>query len=392
MENVNFFNLVEKYKKQVINVAADTLIETHYFPIKKKTYTKNTEYVHGKIMINLLSCYWAIIIQYCNFKYIMDKLGYTEYADYIINDEDVKYNVRLNTSHLVNETCTEIYDNAINTLFSNKSLVNWDITKCYKLKSFLDITFVMDKINFDWKSLLFVDNENKLFMNVYTYHTKSKNKQSSKLITYDSMCKLPISEYHREMLTRFYITDHKACNKFIEELLSPYMPRKDYNVMGEIVGYQYLFDCIRQYKCRNKLNPLTEEELNIFKIGFKEYIETCAGIWGDQSEAIKYVNEHRSEFCDLHVSDNNKENENKEINKENTLTSMSQDFTIAIEDTTETELEPVETISYFNPKKYKTDKEFWAELNKPIEEPPKEQKIPKNDSDTEFFKKLSGKM
>ena len=167
------------------------------------------------------------------------------------------------------------------------------------------------------------------------------------------------------------------------------MPRKDYNVMGEIVGYQYLFDCIRQYKCRNKLNPLTESELNIFKIVFKEYIETCAGIWGDQSEAIKYINEHRSEFCDLYVSDNNKENENKEINKENTLTSMSQDFTIAIENTPETELEPVETISYFNPKKYKTDKEFWAELNKPIEEPPKEQKIPKNDENTEFFKKLS---
>lgn len=205
---------------------------------------------------------------------------------------------------------------------------------------------------------------------------------------YDSMCKLPISEYHREMLTRYYITDHKACNKFIEDLLSPYMPRKDFNVMGEIVGYQYLFDCIRQYKCRNKLNPLTESELNIFKIVFTEYIETCAGIWGDQSEAIKYINEHRSEFCDLNVSDNNKENE-KENNKENTLTSMSQDFTVAIEDTTETELEPVETISYFNPKNYKTDKEFWDELNKPIEEPPKEHKIPKNDSDIEFFKKLS---
>ena len=53
MENVNFFNLVEKYKKQVINVASDTLIETHYFPIKKKTYTKNTEYINGKVMINL---------------------------------------------------------------------------------------------------------------------------------------------------------------------------------------------------------------------------------------------------------------------------------------------------------------------------------------------------
>ena len=116
-------------------------------------------------MINILSCYWAIIIQYCNFKYIMNKLGYTEYEDYIINDEDVKYNVRLNTSHLVNETCTEIYDNAINTLFSNKSLVNWDITACYRLKSFLDITFVMNKINFDWNSLLFVDNENKHIRN-----------------------------------------------------------------------------------------------------------------------------------------------------------------------------------------------------------------------------------
>ena len=263
----------------------------------------------------------------------------------------------------------------------------YTIRSCYEAKG--ETKAIEFKINFDWNSLLYVDNENKLFMNVYTYHTKSKNKQSSKLITYDSMCKLPISEYHREMLTRYFITDHKACNKFIEDLLSPYMPRKDYNVMGEIVGYQYLFDCIRQYKCRNKLNPLTESELNIFKIEFKEYIETCAGIWGDQSEAIKYINEHRSEFCDLYVSDNNKENENKEINKENTLTSMSQDFTVAIEDTTETELEPVETISYFNPKKYKTDKEFWDELNKPIEEISKEQKIPKNDSDIEFFKKLS---
>lgn len=329
-------------------------------------------------MINILSCYWAIIIQYCNFKYIMDKLGYSEYSDYMINDEDVKYNVKLNTSHLVNETCTELYDNAIETLFSNKSFVNWDITECYRLKSFLDITFVMNKINFDWNSLLFVDNENKLFMNVYTYHTKSKNKQSSKLITYDSMCKLPISEYHREMLTRYYITDHKACNKFISDLLSPYMPRKDYNVMGEIVGYQYLFDCIRQYKCRNKLNPLTEEELNIFKIVFKEYIETCAGIWGDQSEAIKYVNEHRSEFCDLNVSDNFKEYKNKDI-KENVLTSMSQDFTIAIEDTTENVLEPLETVGYFNPKVYKTDQEFGEEQNKPIEE---QQNI-------DFFRKLS---
>ena len=68
-------------------------------------------------MINILSCYWAIIIQYCNFKYIMNKLGYTEYADYIINDDDVKYNVRLITSYLVNENCTEIYDNAIKKLF-----------------------------------------------------------------------------------------------------------------------------------------------------------------------------------------------------------------------------------------------------------------------------------
>ena len=81
--------------------------------------------------------------------------------------------------------------------------------------------------------------------------------------------------------------------------------------------------------------------------------------------------------------------ENKEINKENTLTSMSQDFTIAIENTPETEIELIENISYFNPKKYKTDKEFWDELNKPIEEPPKEQKMPKNDENTEFFKKLS---
>ena len=387
MENVNFFNLVEKYKKQVINVAADTLIETHYFPIKKKTYTKNTEYINGKIMINLLSCYWAIIIQYCNFKYIMDKLGYSEYADYTINDEDVKYNVMLNTSHLVNETCTEIYDNAIKTLFSNKSLVNWDITECYRLKSYLDITFVMNKINFDWKSLLFVDNENKLFMKVYTYHTKSKNKQSSKLITYDGMYKLPISEYHREMLTRYFITDHKACNKFIGDLLSPYIPRKDYNVLGEIVGYQYLFDCIRQYKCRNKLNPLNESELNLFKIEFKEYIETCTGIWGNQTEAIKYINEHRSEFCDSSVSDNFEENKNKEIITENVLTSMSQDFTIAIEDTTESELEPIETISYFNPKKYKTDQEFWEALNKSIVEKPKE--VKEELENIEFFKKLS---
>ena len=340
-------------------------------------------------MINLLSCYWAIIIQYCNFKYIMDKLGYSEYADYIINDEDVKYNVKLNTSHLVNETCTEIYDNALKNLFSNKSLVNWDITECYRLKSFLDITFVMNKINFDWKSLLYVDNENKLFMKVYTYHTKSKNKQSSKLITYDGMCKLPISEYHREMLTRYFITDHKACNKFIEDLLSPYIPRKDYNVLGEIVGYQYLFDCIRQYKCRNKLNTLTESELNLFKIEFKEYIETCSGIWGDQTEAIKYVNEHRSEFCDISVSDNSKENE-KENNTENVLTSMSQDFTVAIEDTTENEFEPIETIGYFNPKNYKTDQEFWQALNEPIEEKPKITKNDKKDQDIDFFKKLSG--
>lgn len=387
LENVNFFNLVEKYKKQVINVAADTLIETHYFPIKKKTYTKNTEYINGKIMINLLSCYWAVIIQYCNFKYIMDKLGYSEYADYTINNEDVKYNVMLNTSHLVNETCTEIYDNAIKTLFSNKSLVNWDITECYRLKSYLDITFVMNKINFDWKSLLFVDNENKLFMKVYTYHTKSKNKQSSKLITYDGMYKLPISEYHREMLTRYFITDHKACNKFIGDLLSPYIPRKDYNVLGEIVGYQYLFDCIRQYKCRNKLNPLNESELNLFKIEFKEYIETCTGIWGNQTEAIKYINEHRSEFCDSSVSDNFEENKNKEIITENVLTSMSQDFTIAIEDTTESELEPIETISYFNPKKYKTDQEFWEALNKSIVEKPKE--VKEELENIEFFKKLS---
>ena len=71
---------------------------------------------------------------------------------------------------------------------------------------------------------------------------------------------------------------------------------------------------------------------------------------------------------------------------------MSQDFTVAIEDTTENELEPIETISYFNPKNYKTDQEFWQALNEPIEEPPKEQKMPKNDQDIEFFKKLSGKL
>lgn len=171
--------------------------------------------------------------------------------------------------------------------------------------------------------------------------------------------------------------------------LSPYIPQKDYNVFGEIVGYQYLLDCIRQYKCRNKLNPLTESELNLFKIEFKEYIETCSGIWGNQTEAIKYINEHRSEFCDISVSDNFKENE-KENNTENVLTSMSQDFTVAIEDTTENELEPIETIGYFNPKKYKTDQEFWQSLNEPIEEKPKITKNDKKDQDIDFFKKLSG--
>ena len=69
---------------------------------------------------------------------------------------------------------------------------------------------------------------------------------------------------------------------------------------------------------------------------------------------------------------------------------MSQDFTVAIEDTTENELEPIETIGYFNPKKYKTDQEFWQSLNEPIEEKPKITKNDKKDQDIDFFKKLSG--
>lgn len=381
-----FNTLYEKYKKLAIDVASDTLIETHYYPLKKAMYTKDTEYIGGRIHMNVNACYWSIIVQDCNFKYIMEKLGHNEYNNYQITPKDLEHSIRQHTSTLCDSSCKHYYEAALKTLFSSKDCVKHDIFDCVRLKRYLDITYVMDKIEFDWRSLL--DNlvEHKSFMQIYTFHTSSKNKQSSHLMTYDGFGKLPISEYHREMLTKYYKYNHKEFAKFIEELLSPSMPRKGINVNGDEIGYQYLFDLVRQYNCRHKdLEEITEEELFIFKINFKEYIETCRSIWGDQSEAIKYIHDNMSRLCDLNVIVDNKDikDNNKENTQQTTITIMSQ---VETTDTVEVIEDTHESLKIFRKSDIGT---AYQELNEVKNETKVKELTPEEIEDLDFFAKLA---
>ena len=216
-----------------------------------------------------------------------------------ITPKDLEKSVRFHSRNFITQDNLElkaIYEKQMQILFENESDVKSDIKEY--TKNYKNLDKILNSINFDFRELLITHNNyDGDFMKIYVYHSRTRNKQNNKCISFDGEYKTYFSDYHKEQFNRLYALDPKRFRKLMDESLSEYFPYWGYTALGygEKFGYKSIIDSVKNYVSRHKeeIEPFTEFEARMFEnCFFKEYINACKNVWENQEEAKKFIKEH----------------------------------------------------------------------------------------------------
>ena len=282
--------------KVKLEAAAKDLVETHYY-IRKYNLKSLDENPFYKILGHIYCAYWSCIIQQCNFYELMRRVGHDEYDNFIITPEDIRRTVLWYTDKFKNCKYSLIYKQHIKTVLYNDEQIKKDWLEANSCENYKKIPYIQNKLKYDFiKYTNIEDYDDKTYMPIYYYHSGTKNKRYYSIKTYDGASVLYFDEVYKEQLARYYLADHKGCNKFILDLLKPYFPMDGFTVSGEKVKLKKLCDNIRQYVHNHKqLKPLTEAEIDYFRCDMRTYIENCGKLWGNQDYAKQWIAENLDE-------------------------------------------------------------------------------------------------